>query len=238
MKYMGSKARISRPISSILNNVILQNDIVQYVEPFVGGSNMIQHIVCPKRYGLDSNEYLIAMWKALQSGWNPQNHMSREEYTDIRDNKERYPKEMVAIAGFCATYNAKWFGGYAGLVTTKTGTQRNYYDEAIRNVLGQRSFLKDVIFAQSNYSAIEPSRLFGAAIYCDPPYAGTTRYKDDFDHKKFWGWARKMSENNFVYVSEYGAPEDFECVWSGEIVTTLDNGSRKNSVEKLFKWKG
>ena len=32
----------------------------------------------------------------------------------------------VGIAGFCATYNAKWFGGYAGIVQTKTGTVRNY----------------------------------------------------------------------------------------------------------------
>ena len=37
--------------------------------------------------------------------------MSKELYDDIRQNKDKYPTYIVALAGFCATYNAKWFGG-------------------------------------------------------------------------------------------------------------------------------
>ena len=43
MKYMGSKARIAKDISPIINQLIKDNGIDIYIEPFVGGANMIQH---------------------------------------------------------------------------------------------------------------------------------------------------------------------------------------------------
>lgn len=145
---MGSKARIAKEISNILNNAILKNNINTYIEPFVGGSNMIEHIDCKNKCGYDSNEYLIEFWKQIQSGWNPLETvvMTKEFYNDVKENKEKYPKHYVALAGLCATYNAKWFGGYAGIVKTKVGTDRNYYNEAVRNVLKQADFIKDVIY--------------------------------------------------------------------------------------------
>ena len=69
MKYMGSKARIAKDISTIINDMISKNSIDVYIEPFVGGCNMIEHIKCNKKIGSDNNEYLIEMWKALQNGW-------------------------------------------------------------------------------------------------------------------------------------------------------------------------
>lgn len=75
-----------------------------------------------------------------------------------------------------------------------------------------------------------------ALIYCDPPYEGTTKYKDDFDHSKYWNWVRKMSKSNIVLCSEYQAPEDFECIWTKELTTTLDKASRSKAVEKLFRY--
>ena len=196
---------------------------------------MIDHINCNKRYGADINEYLIAMWKALQNGFLPPKNISKEEYEQIRDNKDQYPKELVAIVGFCATYNAKWFGGYAGIVNTKIGTKRNYYDEATRNILNQIKNLKDVVFVCKKYDEMDLSKLKNCLIYCDPPYAETTKYKDDFDHIKFWNWVREISKNNFVFISEYNAPDDFECIWQKDLKTTLDKNSRKIDTEKLFK---
>jgi hypothetical protein len=46
-----------------------------------------------------------------------------------------------------------------------------------------------------------------------------------------------MSEKNIVLCSEYSAPPDFECIWSKELTTTLDNASRSKAVEKLFAYK-
>ena len=91
----------------------------------------------------------------------------------------------------------------------------------------------DVVYDCKSYEDIS---IEGALIYCDPPYEGTIKYKDDFDHKTYWDWARKMSKNNIVLCSEYNAPEDFKCIWTKELTTTLDKASRSKAVEKLFKY--
>lgn len=237
IKYVGSKARIAKHIVPILNETIRQNNVAVYIEPFVGGANMIEHIECEKKIGLDNNEYLIAFWKALQGGWNPlvDVTMTKELYDNVRQHTESTPPHIVALAGFCATYNAKWFGGYAGIVHTKIDTYRNYYDEAVRNVLSQVERLKNVEFYCMDFKDIQKD-LCGAVIYLDPPYEGKTGYKDSFDHKEYWEWVRKMSLSNFVFASEYQAPNDFECAWSKEITTTLDKSSRSQSVERLFTY--
>lgn len=197
---------------------------------------MIEHIKCDNKYGYDNNEFLIEFWKQIQNGWNPFDDvtMTKDFYSEVKDNKSLYPKHIVALCGLCATYNAKWFGGYAGIVHTKIGTDRNYYDEAVRNVLKQRNNIMDVVYNCKSYEDIS---IDGALIYCDPPYEGTTKYKDDFDHKTYWDWVRKMSKNNIVLCSEYNAPEDFECIWTKELTTTLDKASRSKAVEKLFRYK-
>lgn len=233
---MGSKARIAKEVSGIINKIIKENNIETYIEPFVGGSNMIEHIQCKNKYGYDNNEYLIEFWKQIQCGWNPLDsvEMTKDFYNDVKDNKENYPKHIVALVGFCATYNAKWFGGYAGIVHTKIDTDRNYYDEAVRNVLKQSKLLKGITYEHGNYLDINTN---GSVIYCDPPYEGTTKYKDDFDHSLYWDWVRKMSKDNIVLCSEYNAPDDFECIWTKELTTTLDKNSRSKAVEKLFMYK-
>ena len=225
---MGSKSRIAKQISPIIQKYIDKNKITKYIEPFVGGSNMIEYIKCNEKYGYDNNEYLIEFWKQIQQGWNPLQtiSMSKEFYYEIKDNKDMFPKHIVALCGFCATYNAKWFGGYAGIVHTKAGT-----DEAVRNVLKQSENIKDVSYGCADYKSINVKN---AVIYCDPPYANTTKYKDDFNHEEYWNWVRKISEDNIVLCSEYNAPDDFNCIWSKELTTTLDKNSRSKAVEKLF----
>ena len=55
MVYMGSKNRISKYLKPIIESYITPN-AAAYVEPFVGGCNMIDKIecICPKR-GYDIN---------------------------------------------------------------------------------------------------------------------------------------------------------------------------------------
>lgn len=237
IKYVGSKTRIAKDIVPIIQKYIEDNSITEYYECFCGGCNIIDKIKCKNKYASDSNEYLIAFWQALQQGWNPlEITMTKELYDDIKSNKDKYSKQQVALAGLCATYNAKWFGGYAGIVHTKIGTERNYYDEAVRNVLKQVPFLKDATFSCSDYTNITPPH--NSLIYCDPPYQDTTKYKGSIDYNVYWNWVREMSKNNIVLCSEYNAPSDFECIWSKELTTTLDKASRSTAVEKLFIYKG
>ena len=78
-------------------------------------------------------------------------------------------------------------------------------------------------------------------IYCDPPYKGTKTYNTskNFDHEQFYEWCREQAKKNVVFVSEYEAPEDFECVWQQEVKSSLSAngvaGGNKVSVEKLFR---
>ena len=244
MKYVGSKNRISKFIVPILQDAIDRNHIQTYVEPFIGGGgNVIDKISCRNRVGYDSNKYLVAFWNALLAGWDPSVvSMTEALYRDIKDHKDSYPPEMVALAGFCATYNAKWFGGYAGIVKTKIGTTRNYYDEAVRNVMKQIPLMAGVKVAAQEFDSVQCE---GCLIYCDPPYEGTTKYQGEFDHSRYWEWVRNASRKNIVICSEYRAPEDFVCIWQKETTTTLDKASRSKAVEKLFvlkqseggKWK-
>ena len=227
MKYMGSKNAIAKEILPIMQSV--RNNRT-WVEPFVGGANMIDK-VNGNRIGNDLNHYLISMWEALQNGWEMPDFVSEEMYKDLQQNKDDRPPELVAFVGFNTSYGGKWFGGYARGENSK-GQPRNYTYEGKRNILKQLPKLKDVKFTSAPYLEMEipPNSL----IYCDPPYEGTTKYKDGFNHEEFWNWCRvKVKEGHIVFVSEYNAPNDFKCVWNKTL--TCDLAKRdKDRTERLF----
>lgn len=230
---MGSKARFSKEILPIILKERLADQY--YIEPFAGGMNMICNVGGP-RIANDINYYLVEMWRALINGWVPP-QVTKQEYQDIRQNKEKYPPFIVGWAGFNCSYSGKWFGGFAGEVKTKTGDMRDYQLEAVKNVAKQIDKLRGVEFCNKSYDQLilPPNSI----IYCDPPYKGTTQYESDFDHNKFWQWARLTSENHILYVSKYSAPEDFQCIWQAEVKSSLSangrSGGSKTSTERLFK---
>lgn len=199
---------------------------------------MIDKIKCKYRVGNDSHTQLIALLKALQSGWNPPETISEEEYNLVRENKEGYPDHYVGLVGFCCTFGSKYFGGFARGKTDK-GVPRDYYQEAIRNLKKQLPAIQDVQLINKDYLDIDMSKLHGAVVYCDPPYRDTTKYETDhFDYEAFYDWCRRVSKTNLLLVSEYQMPEDFVCIWSKNTTTSLDvsNNRHKNEqrVEKLF----
>lgn len=236
MKYMGSKSRIAKHILPIMLKEAEKHGITKWVEPFVGGANMIDKVPKSfKRIGYDLNDYIIEMFKSLQQGFIPKDLYSKEEYDYIKANKDEN-KALTGYVGINCSYSGKWFGGYAGIVNTKGGV-RNYQEEAKRNVLKQIVNLKDVEFHTSSYEALDFN---DCLIYLDPPYKGTTEYKDSgFDHEKFYDWCRQQAKKNIVFVSEYTAPDDFVCVWEQEVKSSLSangvSGGSKVSVERLFK---
>lgn len=70
MKYMGSKSRIAKHIVPIIQQYIDDNNITTYIEPFVGGANVIDKIKCANRFGSDKNPYLIALLERAKK-WIP-----------------------------------------------------------------------------------------------------------------------------------------------------------------------
>ncbi len=227
MKYMGSKNRIAKHILPIILQGRGKDEV--YVEPFVGGANMIDK-VGGERIGADINEYLIALLQEMteENYFSPM--IDEDKYNHIKNNKDQYHKRIVGYAGTQLSFGAKWFGGYR---RDQKGV-RNYSNEAIRNVNKQSEKIKDVKFICSSYDELE--LLPNSLVYCDPPYAETTKYKDVFDHGKFWQWVRdKGKEGHRIFVSEYSAPDDFECIWEMEVKTLLDKNPRDTKrIERLF----
>ena len=237
IKYVGSKNRISKEIAPILQKCINDNHVSTYFEPFVGGANMIDKIKCDSRIGNDIHKELIALFKQLQTGWKPPMHISEDEYNDVRLNRDKYPDYYVGLVGFNATFGSKYFGGYARGFKADKITPRDIPNEAIRNLMEQVPNIQDVKFVCDDYLTLNETKMSNWVIYCDPPYQDTTKYSDiKFEYDVFWQWVRDTSKNNFVFVSEYNAPKDFECIWSKELTTTLDKSSRSKSVEKLFTY--
>lgn len=228
MVYMGSKNRIAKELIPIITKDLKPNQ--WYVEPFVGGANMIDKIEHPYKLGADNNKYLIALLEAVQNGQELPEYINKDEYISVKTNKDNYPDWYVGFVGFVSSFRAKFFGGYSGYCTTKTGIQRNYIKERINNILKQN--LDGIKLVCSSYDALDiPAN---SIIYCDPPYNGTTKYKDSFDSDAFWQWCRdKAKEGHSVYVSEYNAPEDFKCIWEKQINSNL-GGTSKTATEKLF----
>ena len=72
-----------------------------------------------------------------------------------------------------------------------------------------------------------------SVVYCDIPYIGKDAYLSDFDHEKFYDWARNIGMP--VYISEYQMPEDFVCIDSVKKRSLLSGkGSGELKDEKIF----
>lgn len=232
MKYAGAKTRIFK---NMLQIILKDRGINQpYVEPFLGGANSMQ-FVDGVRIGGEFNEYIAEMWKALIAGWTPPT-IDRDLYKHIKNNKSTYDKAVVGWVGVACSYSGKWFGGFAGKSMTKEG-ERDYQAEAFKNLQKQLPLLDGVLVFNCSYEKLEiPAN---SRIYCDPPYADTLKYKDEFCSDVFWYWARQqVKQGHEVFISEYKAPADFVCVWQQEVKSSLSangkSGGSKKSIEKLF----
>lgn len=228
MKYMGSKNRIAKHILPIILKDRKEGQ--WYVEPFVGGANMIDK-VDGNRIGNDHNIYVIKLLKAIQNGFIPPDSISEEEYKHHQGKKMVNP--LTAFIGFGCSYSGKWFGGYAR-GNASNGESRNYCLESKRNLLKQKSGIIGIEFSCCQYwnLPIPPNSI----IYCDPPYENTTKYGKKFDHGEFWNWCRNQKLfGHTIFISEYNAPEDFKCIWQKEVNSSLTkNTGAKKATEKLF----
>ena len=132
MKYMGSKRRLAKHIVPIIKS--LRKEGQMYVEPFVGGGNIIEKIE-GNRIGSDINPDCI------------------QALCDIRDNVEQLPRinaeftdedykklrvthdyRFRSYAGFAFSWGGKWLGGWC-----RGDEKRDWVSEAYR--LARSNFL-------------------------------------------------------------------------------------------------
>ena len=232
---MGSKNRIAKYILPIILKDRKPDQ--WYVEPFVGGANMIDK-VDGNRIGADFNCAVINALIFIRDCKTPVNN---NEYTESDYNKAaglaRKGSALSAVDSYALiafSFGAKWIGGWSRGKNSK-GDQRDYVSEQHRASEKQNPLLQGIKLESCSYSSIDVPD--NSIIYCDPPYFGTTKYKDSFDHELFWQWCRDMSDKGHqVFISEYNAPDDFECLWQKEIQSGLNTNTTKKGVEKLFKY--
>ena len=242
MRYIGSKNRLSKYLIPIIQSYITE-DTKGYLEPFVGGANMIDKIQCKNKIGCDIHKQLIELLKHIQNNTDDiPNIILEEEYNRVKNNKENYPDWYVGLVGFCASFGAKYFNGYAR--DGKNDNTGGWSKGAINNIKKQVPNLKDVKFYNCSFLNLPKDKIKGYIIYCDPPYKGTCKYKTDpFPYEEFYDWCRYMSKNNTVLISEYNMPNDFECIWKKESKVNFDSNRVSNDkknlrIEKLFTLKG
>ena len=238
IKYVGSKNRLSKHLTPIIQSYIT-NETVGYLEPFVGGANMIDKIKCDNKIGYDVEENIINLLCALSDGWNPPKEVNEDMYKDVKLNPNKYDKQTYAYVGYQLSYGAKFWGGYRRDSIGK----RQYDKEAYNNVTKQSPQLKGIEFDCMDFRDIPKDEIKGYVIYCDPPYRGTTKYKTEpFPYDEFYEWVKEMSIHNTVLISEYWMPDDFECIWQKETTTQINSKRKANDennmrVEKLYTYK-
>jgi DNA adenine methylase len=229
MRYLGGKSRLSGRIVEQLEKLRHPNQI--YFEPFVGSAAVVSKMG-GIRIASDINSDLISLWRANQTGYEFPECVTKDEYDKVRSNPSVLDDtpHLRAFYGICCSFGGKWFGGYA------QGGGRNFADEAKRGLQRIKTEIQDVAFLSKAYDAFAPK---GMLIYCDPPYANTTKYDfaKDFDTCKFWKTMLEWSKDNVVVVSEYTCPlPDTEVLAEWETKTTVSKSLNLNShrIDKLF----
>lgn len=232
MVYLGSKNKIAKHILPIMLDTASKRGIVTWVEPFVGGANMIDKVPeTLERIGIDVSPHTIQALIAIRDFANElPTKLSESEYRKLKGCE---PDPIKSWLRFICSFGGKFDAGYA---RREGSDETTYAARGYKNAQKQSPKLQGVQFINGSYD--EFSDFENCLIYCDPPYEGTTSYKTgSFDHAKFWEWCRVISEKNEVFVSEYKAPDDFVCVWERGLKVNFA-GTRKKathtSVEKLF----
>lgn len=169
MVYMGSKNKYAKYIVPILQKCIDDNNVKLYIEPFVGGANIIDKIKCENRYGFDRSDTLIALLSLAAEDFDK---VMKDGNRELWDKGKAYVKdgimpedmtlaEIGAMEFFASYSNGGFPRGYA-----KNTATRNYYNEAYRNLEKQAPNLKNIQFKCASYDTISTEDLEGAVIYC------------------------------------------------------------------------
>lgn len=242
MRYMGGKFRLAKKIAAIMqpDRMLPGGDLRPYVEPFCGACNVLAAMPGGTRLANDANKYIVATMKAAAAGWVGPDDVTEAEYHAMKDAVkagELVDEALAGFIGFGCSFGGTWFGTFARQTT------KQHYATCARNSLAKKmNGLQGVTWSVGSYTdiAVPP----GSLIYCDPPYAATTEYKGftGFDSDTFWQWCRdRASEGRIVYISEYSAPPDIECVAEFAHKTVLQtkknaDGSRQQQrIERLYR---
>ena len=243
---MGGKFFLCKELASVMKRLVPPDTVSGYVEPFCGALNVLMEM--NSDYKCQASDYhpdLIQLWCDVQKDiFQPPTEIDEKFYGECKALES--PNALKAFVGFNMSFGGKFFAGYVDKY--KNDKNENFLQEAINSLAKNKLRIKGVSFKSTSYLNLKPKNKL---IYCDPPYQHTkfpikyrtdTKHYDVFDNEKFWDVMRRWSVNNFVFISETEAPEDFVSVWektchrsaSQSHKTRYKNESNSFKTEKLF----
>lgn len=231
MRYLGGKAKIAKQLARVVRE---HTDAVNLWEPFCGGLNATKALadVGFRVTATDTNPVLIALLSAWRDGWRPppRDSITRDGHAAARQLSDNDP--LKGFYGFALSFGGDYFCGFTGAEGTRPSD--DYYGAACRALT--RDSAAPAAIGLASFFDRKPAPAEGWAIYCDPPYAGTTGYATgDFDHERFWERVRGWGEAGVpVFVSEYSAPSDMREIACFDKACSVGNDNTKRRQDRLF----
>lgn len=233
MRYIGGKVRIAKQLVEAMR---IPGDAC-YVEPFVGGGAVLEHVRARYRIASDAFRPIVALLQAVSQGWTPRTDCTQQMYELLKwacENQGmlQYLCAQECFDGFACSLQGAWLGGWDA---NRDCNQTNHKSRAeiCRDVLLRSApRLAGVHWNSVDYAVLPIPH--GSYVYCDPPYAGTRGYATGaFDSDAFWRWAAEESRRSRVFVSELTAPTGWKPLWRGSKARMgARDGSRR--VETLW----
>lgn len=232
MRYTGGKSKIGKKIAKQLKKYIGTH--TEYIEPFCGALGVFKYMIKNdsnselKYSAYDKCEDLIILFNELKNNSFEYFEVTKSVYDSL--NNSKIPSAERAFAGFGCSYGGSFFGGF-NEIRKDNGKRTDLIAYKSLKKIGLEKINKTIKFKSSDYKELE---IYDSLIYCDPPYQNTksSLNKCDFNHEEFWNKVRYWKKcGNTVIVSEYSAPEDFECIFELRRYSSL---KKEYVIEKLF----
>ena len=222
MKYMGSKNRIAKHLLPIMLKEAEKHGITKWVEPFVGGANMIDKVPDSfERVGYDLNGHVVQALIDIRD--NPKDLLDKFSAEERNFWKKQEPKSLYSHACIITSFGADLNGGYA---REKGSDETTFCGYEKRNALKQSPKIQNVQFICDSYENLD---FENCLIYCDPPYKNATGYKTgEFDHDKFYDWCREQAKKNIVFDKRANLNLQ-KSVWNEDSITL----ARENLLYKM-----
>jgi len=246
MRYIGGKHRQGKVIREFVKRLYAPGEF--YIEPFCGALNSACYMseFVGSMFLSDIQRPLIKLWQWLihENGQLP-DVVTEEMYQEYkRMNNPEDP--LTAYIGYGFSFGGKLWGGYARHFKGQRpeGYQEKESEKLKASTMKKVETMKKVKCLNFNCCGYEEySGIYDAFFYLDPPYINGTKQnsKLQFDHNSFWEFARKLSKENKVLITEMVAPDDFTPIYNFGDTVVRHNMARKDLVgskqEKIYVYK-
>lgn len=227
MRYQGGKRRSAKYIAPVLARMSAAAPVRDIGDLFLGSAGIEQACatLAPVTLGAEICPAIIACYRAVADGWDPPARLTRDEYAAIK--AVHGPDSQDPLAAFALA-----FCSYAGVWATgrlpdderhgeNRPTCRYAAAKARKDLLALHPVLQRMTLVCEDYRVAAERVPDGGVLYLDPPWRGTTGYKQapPFDVDVFWIWAAAASMRWRIIISEgqHGPPagdDRWALAWS------------------------